>query len=321
MKHSLILVGGFGFVGRNIIKEAEAKRYSDQLSLAVIDDLSNAAPGHEHMKLLTCLEKYQSETASKFIKGLGSAPNTIVFLAGETRVAESLTRPLDFIKANIDDPAAFVMNNVKEQDHFILISTAGALFDGTTTVGNDTKLNPKNFYGASKASEELILQKLVEAQGATYSVIRMTNVYGLYSEKKKSAVHAFIRSALNNESITINGDGKQSRDFIFSRDVASGILTHAYRFLKNDTYHTINTIGYGSSVNLWDIISIIERHGETKIDYRQVEAKALIATEPREVIADKKDAQVLLPYGTTSLSDGIKQTYEYYQSQGPEVTR
>ncbi len=321
MKNSsaMILVGGFGFVGRNILDVMENNPEFDGLAPAVIDNLSNAAPGHEALDVPSYEGGYEEQGALEFLDGLDAgtgedAPGRVfVFLAGETRVAESKDRPLDFIKANIDDPSAFVMSAVRPGDHFILISTAGALFDGTFEVRTSSAYCPKNFYGATKAAEEMVLEKLVELRGGTFSVIRMTNVYGVFSDKKKSAIHAFTRAIIEDGEVFINGDGKQSRDFIFSGDVGRAIATQAKRVREGGDWDKVNMIGAGVSTSLMDVVGAIEEASGKSLNYKKVPAEELLKTEPRDVIANSDDVAVLLGENRTSLVDGIRQTHAYYK--------
>lgn len=318
MKNSsnLVLVGGFGFVGRNILDFLETAEDFGGLQPSVIDNFSNAAPGHEALDLPTYEGGYEDDDAIGFVEGLGSDKGRVfVFLAGETRVAESKDRPLDFIKANIDDPSAFVMKAVQPGDHFILISTAGALFDGTFEVRTSSAYCPKNFYGATKAAEEMILEKLVELRGGTFSVIRMTNVYGRFSDKKKSAIHAFTRAAIEGSEVFINGDGKQSRDFIYAGDVGRAIATQAKRVVEGAEYDTVNMIGAGTSTSLMDVVSAIEEASGKALNYKKIPAEELLKTEPRDVIANEGDVRVLLGDTITSLVEGIRQTHGYYSGQ------
>lgn len=312
---SLILVGGFGFVGRNILDVMARDAAFAGLEPVVIDNLSNAAPGHGDMDVPSHVGSYEDSAAVDFANAQGEdgAARVFVFLAGETRVAESKDRPLDFIKANIDDPAAFVMQAVRPGDHFILISTAGALFDGTFEVRTTSAYCPKNFYGATKAAEEMVLEKLVELRGATFSVVRMTNVYGVFSDLKKSAIHAFTRAAIDGSDVFINGDGKQSRDFIFSGDVGRAIATQALRVRNGDAWDKVNMIGAGISTSLMDVVAAIEDAAGQELKYEKIAAKELLATEPRDVIANGVDVSVLLGEQITSLADGIKATHAYYQ--------
>ena len=313
MTDPLILVGGLGFIGRNILDAVADAPGLAGFSPMVIDDLSNAVPDHEALQVLKHIGAYQSEEALDFIAtNTGAQKRTFVFLAGETRVVESKDRPLDFIAANISEPSRFVVNAVRPGDHFILISTAGALFDGTFEVSVDSPYCPKNFYGASKAAEEMILEKLVELRGGRFSVVRLTNVFGVHSVRKKSAIHAFTRAAIAGDSVTINGDGNQSRDFIFSGDVGRGILTQARRARLGEPVEKINMLGSGLSTTLWDVVRAIEAATGKTLKYNQIPAEDLTATEPRDVIANKRDIKVLLNENITPLHDGIRATFEYY---------
>lgn len=312
MTHALILVGGAGFVGRNIIDVVASNPDFTEFTPVVIDDLSNAVPGHGDLNVAMYVGPYQTAEAVAFLNARDDAARSFVFLAGETRVAESKDRPLDFIAANISEPSKFVMEAVREGDHFILISTAGALFDGTFEVTVDAPYCPKNFYGASKAAEEMVLEKLVELRGGRFSVVRLTNVFGVHSVKKKSAIHAFTRAAIAGDTVTINGDGQQSRDFIFSRDVGFGVATQANRVRLGEPVNKVNMLGSGVSTTLWDVVHTIEAATGRKLKYNQIPAEDLIRTEPRDVIASGRDVKVLLGDNITPFEDGIRATYGYY---------
>lgn len=311
---SLVLIGGFGFVGRNILDVIEQDDQFDGLEPMVIDDLSNAVPGHETLDLPSFAGGYEDAGAVEFLEQqkVSDGGRIFVFLAGETRVAESKDRPLDFIDANIANPSKFVMEAVQPGDHFILISTAGALFDGTFEVRTSSAYCPKNFYGATKAAEEMILEKLVELRGGTFSVIRMTNVYGRFSDKKKSAIHAFTRAIVDGGEVFINGDGKQSRDFIYAGDVGRGIATQAKRVREGADYDRVNMLGAGVSTTLMDVVAAIEAASGETLNYTKIPAEDLLKTEPRDVIASADDVKVLLGEQITDFADGIRQTYSYY---------
>lgn len=312
---AFILVGGYGFVGRNILEVVQNDSEFASLTPAVIDNLSNAAPGHEALDVPAYCGGYEEPGAQGFLKELEDqefSSRIFVFLAGETRVAESKDRPLDFIEANISQPSSFVLETVRPGDHFILISTAGALFDGTFEVRNTSAYCPKNFYGATKAAEEMILEKLVEMRGGTFSVIRMTNVYGRYSENKKSAIHAFTRAALEGAEVFINGDGLQRRDFIYAGDVGRGIATQALRVQNNSETDRVNTLGAGVSSSLLDVVCAVEAATGKALRYTKIPAEDLLRTEPRDVIASREDVEVLLGSELTSLEEGIRSTQSYY---------
>ncbi|PSL17561.1 NAD-dependent epimerase/dehydratase family protein [Shimia abyssi] len=313
----LVLIGGLGFIGRNILNVVASDKSFSELQPVVIDNLSNSAPRHEAVPVPACYRGFETPDALEFLEHWQSdsdTPRVHIFLAGETRVAESLDRPMDFVDANITQPSQFVLKAVQPGDHFILISTAGALFDGATEIQNTLNYSPKNFYGATKAAEEMVLEKLVRMRGGSFSIVRMTNVYGKFSDNKKSAIHAFMRACLSGDEVVINGDGLQRRDFVYAGDVARAIALHAYQVARKQCFEKVNTIGSGKSVSLMDIVSGIEQVSSSTLYYNKVPAPDLLKTEPREVVVNPNDARRLLDGDFTPLNEGLRSTLDYYSA-------
>lgn len=310
----LILIGGFGFVGRNIIDVVANKSCFSMLSPVVVDDLSNAAPGYKETGVPFHAGDYNDEAAVSFINGVGGdAPRVFVFLAGETRVAESRERPLDFVDANIAKPARFVMETVRKGDKFILVSTAGALFDGTFEIAVDSPYCPKNFYGSTKAAEEMILEKLVDLRAGDFSITRLTNVFGKFSSRKKSAIHAFTRAVIAGRKVTLNGDGQQTRDFIYAGDVGTGIARLATRMCAGEEVCRVHTLGAGKTTALFEVVSAIEAAAGKPLEVERAPATELLATEPRRVTVLPSDVRVLLDDEITGFKDGIRATHDWYR--------
>lgn len=318
MRQTIFLIGGFGFVGRNIIDHIQANHtLFPKCEIMVIDNLSNAADQYETVECATLLEDYNSSSTYDFVRknSQNTLARTFIFLAGETRVAESKDRPLDFIHANISEPARFINDNLNEGDKFILVSTAGALFDGTTEITENTPISPKNFYGATKAGEELILQHMVNSKGGEFKVVRMTNVYGKFSDKKKSAIHSFVRASLDNTTITVNGDGKQTRDFVFASDVGRAISNLALRRKWSARDPKVHILGSGHSTSLNEVIESIQQISKYNFSISQVSATELLKTEPRDVLIAKNSVSQLFDGDLTSLEAGIRSTFHYYKDR------
>lgn len=79
----------------------------------------------------------------------------------------------------------------------------------------------QSFYGASKRACEAYLNAYLELDAVA---LRFTNVYGPYSDHKESVVHRFIRASLAGQPLTVHGDGKQGRDFVYVGDVCDVII-------------------------------------------------------------------------------------------------
>jgi UDP-glucose 4-epimerase len=303
-----ILVGGLGFIGRNIIEEL---RLNHSYKIHVIDDLSNASAASLDYKDVKVLqEKYLSKLCPDYLEKL-TGSRVFYFLAGETRVAESRERPLDFIRANVVEPSEFVVRNVRNGDRFILVTTAGALYDGSSVISEHSRENPLNIYGATKFAEEGILSKLVMLQGASYMQLRMSNVFGPYSDKKKSAIHAFCRAMARNDELIINGSGEQERDFVFSRDIAALAVSLISNSRVDNTSE--NSTFYGARGQYYTInqlISILETAVGKVAKKRYVDAIELLKTEPRSVRVDKGLANRHAEKHTL-FEIALKETFEY----------
>jgi UDP-glucose 4-epimerase len=309
MVKTILLVGGLGFIGRNIFNYINQNLKG--FDTVIVDDCSNSCDNIENFRPKnTITADYLNPSVKNFVNSI-SGKKIHIFLAGETRVAEASLRPLDFINANIVKPSKYVQDNVHEGDIFSLITTAGALYDGTKVLEKHSLPKPKNIYGETKLAEERIIQQLCNLKGANYRSIRMTNVFGPYSDKKLSAIHAFIRSGIKNQKIFINGDGNQRRDFVYANDAAKAIIEHS---ILDETDEITSTIGSHRSVSINDIINIIRENllPNLSIEYRS--AKQLINTEPRDVVLGNS---LKNPYvkNFVPLLEGLRLTLDYYLKQ------
>lgn len=309
--HDLVLIGGAGFIGRNIL-DALADPRCASLRAAVIDDLSSAAPGALPDSLPVHHGRYQEPDAMGFLDSLGGGPRILVLLAGETRVKDSAERPLDFISANVSEPAGFALQALRPGDHLLLFSTAGALFDGTAPITRGLPVSPKNVYGASKAAGELVLAQIAAQRGARLTVLRPTNVYGPHSQHKKSAIHAFVRATLAGQPLTLHGDGEQSRDFVYAPDLARAVTEIALTLAAGRDVAPVQMLASGQSVTLNAVLAAIATAHGTPPQVTRIAAEALLATEPRDVIADPAAISPFLAGQGTGLGAGIAATYDWY---------
>lgn len=316
--HDLVLIGGAGFIGRNIL-DALSGAGDTGLRPVVIDDLSSAAPG-SLPDLPVYHGRYQDPGVPGFLDSLGGGPRILVLLAGETRVKDSAERPLDFITANVLEPAGFALSALRPGDHLLMFSTAGALFDGTAPITEDLPVSPKNVYGASKAAGELVLAQIAAQRDARLTVLRPTNVYGPHSQHKKSAIHAFVRATLAGQALTLHGDGEQSRDFVYAPDLARAVTDIARALAAGHDVAPVQMLASGQSVPLNAVLTAITKaHGST-LEVTRIAAQALLATEPRDVIADQGAISPFLAGQVTGLDAGIAATYDWYAHAAAGLT-
>ncbi len=111
---------------------------------------------------------------------------------------------------------------------------------------NDYFKNP-SFYGFTKYSSDIMAHSFINNFNLNIVTIRLTNVFGPFSLHKKSVVHKFIKTSLDNKPLIIHSRGEQKRDFIFSIDVAKTII----RVIKSNQNKKVYEIksNYATKIN------------------------------------------------------------------------
>jgi len=189
-----LITGGNGFIGRNLI----SKLLTDKHTVTIMDSDSDSNP-FCITKDITCgpLPEFHADI--------------LVHLAADVDVRESILHPTYYINRNILGTLnALELARSCHYKHFIFASSVGA----------PASESP---YSASKIACEFICNAYRESYGLSISVLRLSNVYGPHSLTKGSVIAKFIKQILDNEPITIIGDGDQTRDFVYTSDVSNAI--------------------------------------------------------------------------------------------------
>jgi UDP-glucose 4-epimerase len=107
---------------------------------------------------------------------------------------------------------------------FVFASSNAAAGDHEPPADETDLPHPLSPYGASKLAGEAYCQAYAATYGIAACALRFSNAYGPFSLHKKSVVAAWLRAALGGEPVTIHGDGEQTRDFVFSGDLAAAVV-------------------------------------------------------------------------------------------------
>jgi UDP-glucose 4-epimerase len=185
------------------------------------------------------------------------------------------------------------------------ISSGGAVY-GTLAekkVAHETDSPlPISPYGINKLCIEHYLEYFRRKYGIPYSIYRLTNPYGprQVTKKKQGVIPTFIHQISNDEEITIYGDGKSSRDYIYIEDAALMIADSFER--KNK--HAIYNIGSGVQTSLNDIIDTLQQVMGKKIRVTYTEAPA---TFPQKtMVSVERFTQEFDLRSKTSLKKGLR---------------
>jgi UDP-glucose 4-epimerase len=205
------ITGGNGFIGTNLVNFLRTKGKS----LEVID-LNPTNTDTITLDVSYCLPQFHYDT--------------LVHLASETNVRDSIRNPGFTIKKNIDG-ILVCLHHLKFKNSNRLIFTS--------SVSSSESRSP---YLASKSACESICKSYKDSYGLDILILRLSNVYGPYSLEKESVIAKFIKNCLNKLPIIIYGDGHQSRDFIHVDDVVRCLYEGIDGFISTGRLTSINSI-------------------------------------------------------------------------------
>jgi len=301
----ILLTGGAGFIGSHI---ADAYVEAGH-NVVVVDDLSVGKK--ENINKKTKFYKADLRNKRQVEKILAQEKPTIVnHQAAQKSVNYSVKDPLYDASINITGflnlMEAAKANGVKK---CIFASTGGAIYGDTKifpTPENELP-RPTSPYGITKFCSENYLRFYFATTGIMPVVLRYANVYGPRQDPLGEAgvIAIFSRLILADKPVTVFGDGRQTRDYVFVADVARASLLALEHSAKNFEQAVFN-IGTGKETNLLQIIGHIETACGKKA--RVTHASARQGDISRSVIDAKKAQKMLNWRPETMLREGIKET-------------
>ncbi|MDI3328507.1 MAG: SDR family oxidoreductase [Alicyclobacillaceae bacterium] len=215
----VLVTGGAGFIGSHVVD----RLVEDGHEVAVVDDLST---GRED-RIGARVAFYRMSVESAHLAEVFTAfrPEAVIHLAAQSNVPRSLDDPMADARINVLGTV-----NVLEQCRLygvrkIVYASSAAVYGQPQYLAIDERhpIQPISFYGISKYTPETYIQAYGQMYGLEYTILRYSNVYGprQNSGGEGGVVSIFVDKLLRDEAPWIDGDGQQTRDFIYVEDVAA----------------------------------------------------------------------------------------------------
>ena len=246
MTKKVLITGTGGFIFSNFVRKA----IHDQLHT---DDKSYKFISVDKVTKTSVLNNiYQNKNHTFYIGDISDShfmnvlfeyerPDIVIHGAAESFVDDSLKDPNKFIQANVLGTQVIVNCCAKwGVEKLIYISTDevyGQLEkESDASWTEESPMNPRNPYSASKAAGELIVRAAHHSYGLQYNITRSSNNYGPRQTSEKLIPKA-IKSIVDGTKIPIYGQGLQIRDWTHVRDNCNAIMTVLNSGAPNETYN------------------------------------------------------------------------------------
>jgi len=314
----IIVTGGLGFIGSNLIKLLIQKKFK----VINIDKVSYASnfynvknfKKNKNYKFIKCNINNQSKVLSILKK---YRPIGIFNLAAETHVDRSIDGPGAFIENNIN--ATFKLleairkfSKIKKNFKLIHVSTDevyGDVLKGRTN--EEYPYKPSSPYAASKASSDHLVSSYIRTYNLNAIVTNCSNNYGPRQHPEK-LIPKLIYNILNNKSLPIYGKGLNSREWIFVDDHCEALLKVFQKGKKGEFYN----IGSNKNLNNIQISKSLLKISKNYISLGKNVKIKFVKDRPghdlRYALNSKKIIKKLYWKPKTSFNEGIKKTFLWY---------
>jgi len=302
----ILVTGGAGFIGSHVVD----RLVQDGHELVILDDLTTGHVEHVNPKA----RFYQMELDSPWLDELFriEQPQAVIHQAAQASVRRSVEDPVYDGRVNVLGTIALLQASVRQRvSRFLLASTGGALYgDATVTpTPEEYPTTPVSPYGASKLAAEGYLRTFNALHGLSYATLRYANVYGPRQDPHGEAgvVAIFTERLLTGEVARINGDGNQTRDFVYVADVADANA----RALSSSATGAFN-VGTGKETEINAIFELLKEL--TGNDQPAQRGPALSGEQRRSVVDSRRIHEAMGWAPRTELRDGLKATVDYFRS-------
>jgi UDP-glucose 4-epimerase len=300
----ILLTGGIGFIASHI-----AQTYLENNHQVFIIDKNPKS------KLPACLKgqvKYFhfNLTKSGFEDIIHKMkPDIVNHHAALISVSQSQKHPTKYANNNVLSTYKLLELSQKYQVKQFIFASSVAVYGDTKNlpIKENTPLNPKSFYGLNKLSCEYAI-KLFQNKFKTV-IFRYSNVYGPRqdSSAEGGVVAIFARNLINQTTSTIYGNGNQTRDFIYVKDVAQANLLA----IKNQSSGIFN-ISSNQETSINNLYQIMQKiaQSNSKANYQE----GRLGDIYRSYLDNTKAKNLLKWQPEYSLEKGLKETIDYFKN-------
>ena len=302
----VLITGGAGFIGSHL-----AEYFQGKAQVRVLDNLRTG-----YLKNLEGFDVEfirgdvrDRETVRKAMEGV----DYVFHLAALISVPESMVKISECVDINVNGLLTVLEEAAQAKVKKLCFSTSAAIYGDNPEVPKRETMfpEPKSPYAITKLDGEYYCGMFTQTGRLQTACLRYFNVFGPRQDPKSAyaaAVPIFTAKAVAGEPITIFGDGEQTRDFIYVKDIVAANV-----FMATHDFTGVYNIAYGKRITINDLVALIKNVTRSQSEVVHLPERAGDVKHSMAAI-DKLKATGFVPQ--YDFDTGMKATVAFFQSQG-----
>jgi UDP-glucose 4-epimerase len=305
---TIFVTGGAGFIGSHVVERLLAR--GDKV--VVYDNFTTGSYGNVPEDTIVVegdiRDKESTENAV-----MRHQPDGIIHLAAQSKVGPSLERPEEDLAVNILGTVHLLEAARKNGIRRFISASSAAVYGHAKIlpITESTDTEPLSPYGTSKLAAEQYIQSYARLYPIRTAGLRFANVYGPRQtmETEAGVITIFCETLLSGKQPSIQGDGEQTRDFVYVEDVAEAVIES----LSNESVQGIYNVSSDTETSINDLLLELSRAAGREF------SPGYGAPRPGDIrhssLSYKRLHKETGWIPKVSLTEGLEKTMEYYKQK------
>ncbi len=304
----ILVTGGGGFIGSHLVDLLLKREHV----VIVLDNFSTGKRSNlplEHPQL-KIIEGDIRDTDTVFQAAEGC--DAIVHLAAVASVQASVDEPIGTHEVNLVGTVKLLEAAKQHSIKRFVFASSAAIYGNTEVmpVSESTPLSPLTPYAADKLASEYYIDFYRRQYGLSPAVFRFFNIFGPRQDPSSpysGVISIFMQRTINDQPMTVFGDGEQSRDFVYVADLVQ-LLADAVE--KQNPNHLPMNVGNGTQTNLNQLLDLIRDFSGKKLAVSYEESRL---GDIKHSLADNRAVCEKMDYHRQyPVALGLRITYDWY---------
>lgn len=295
-----IVTGGAGFIGSHLVEEL----ILNGAEVHVLDNMISGNKEYVHPNAIIHTVDICSEVAGQII--VKEKPDVVFHLAAQADVGRSIQEPQYDANVNINGTVNILEACHEASVRKVIFSSTSGVYGNLQKdlISEEDLTGPISYYGLSKLTAESYIRLFHQLYGLPYTILRYGNVYGPRQTAKGEGgvVAVFLDRIKKGMPLSIHGDGEQTRDFIYVKDIVNANIASV-----NQGHQETIQVSTAQKTSINHLLNMLTQIHGSRVN--TVHTSSRTGDIKHSCLDNKKARQILKWHPESDIFQGLSETY------------